>query len=184
MNDHFKNLMLGLIYPAMAGTGIVLALVRIAQHNSLLDSVTDFSLWLGMLFVFFFCVSFIAISQFQAEKYTTKLFISDLFESICVFLLYHFAGCFSSTPIPARLSPIYITIAVVLVEQQIWRFFAKSKREPALAWARWIAIVLCIASAIQFHQFMAYNIAVLVVLYILTGVYAVTLCQRVKSAQS
>ena len=53
-----QQLMYGLIYPAVLGTGITMTAVRAAHHHSVMNAVLDPSIELGIIAGLFFCASF------------------------------------------------------------------------------------------------------------------------------
>ena len=159
-----QQLMYGLIYPAVLGTGIVLVGVRAAHHISALNVLLDPSVQLGVMAGLFFCASFDSAFYWPAGetgKYTRWAFALDALEVALMFVCFHFLRLFED---PAKLVPpflpvAYLTLAGDVLLQFGWRALV------GLNWTyRWklrlsIAVVL-IAGAFLGSRFEGTNVAI------------------------
>jgi hypothetical protein len=123
-----QQLMYGLIYPAVLGTGITMTGVRAAHHHSFHDAILDPTVELGIIAGCFFCASFDAVfycPKGRTYKYTRLAFLLDCVEVVLMFVCFHFLRLFEDpnqlqTP---NLLIAYLMLAIDVVLQFGWRAF-------------------------------------------------------------
>jgi hypothetical protein len=121
-----QQLMYGLIYPAVLGTGIVLVGVRAAHHSSAINALLDPSIQLGLMAGLFFCASFDSAFYWpvgQQGHYTRRAFGVDVVEVILMFVCFHYLRLFEDpVKLVAPFLPFaYGTLAADVLLQFGWR---------------------------------------------------------------
>ena len=116
--QRLKNLMYGLLYPAVLGTGLVAIATRISTHISAAHSGIDNSVVLGSLFLVFFCASFVAADD---GTYCCKAFLLDVVEVILMFLCFYYLGLFEEDNPKPWMAGAYATFMVLQPLQLLWR---------------------------------------------------------------
>lgn len=121
-----QQLMYGLIYPAVLGTGIVLTGVRGAHDGSLFNALTDPSIQLGFIAGLFFCASFDSAFYWppkQKGHYSAWAFGVDFVEVVLMFICFHYLRLFELPDKPApNLRLAYAMLAADVVLQYLWRW--------------------------------------------------------------
>jgi hypothetical protein len=147
-----QQLMYGLIYPAVLGTGITMTAVRAAHHHSVVNALLDPSIELGIIAGLFFCASFDSAFYWppgQKGHYRKSAFGIDFLEVILMFICFHYLRLFENpselqTP---NLLVAYLMLAIDVLLQFVWRKVVGL--DPLYRW--WlrlgIAIVLFVGCA-------------------------------------
>lgn len=164
MRRHLHSLMVGLYYPAVLGTGVVLVLFRFASNPGRGAFLSDSTLGFGLLFIAFFSGSFLAISQVDPRAYSFFLFTLDLLEVVCIFFAFYFLGLLDSTGLEVpRLRGVYLTLAILSVVQACgsWRRSYNLTRSLL----RIATGVIALSAAILTHVSAAINILALFAFY-------------------
>jgi hypothetical protein len=121
-----QQLMYGLIYPAVLGTGIVLIGVRAAHHSSAINALLDPSIQLGVMAGLFFCASFDSAFYWPDGKtghYTGWAFALDFVEVILMFICFHYLRLFED-PVKLQepfLPAAYLMLMTDVLLQFLWR---------------------------------------------------------------
>jgi hypothetical protein len=121
-----QQLMYGLIYPAVLGTGIVLTGVRGAHDGSFFNALLDPSIQLGFIAGLFFCASFDSAFYWpprQSGHYSAWAFGVDFIEVVLMFICFHYLRLFElpEKPLP-NLRVAYAMLAADVVLQYGWRW--------------------------------------------------------------
>ena len=159
-----QQLMYGLIYPAVLGTGIVLTGVRAAHHSSAIDAFLIRSILLGTVAGLFFCASFDSAFYWpdgETGHYTSLAFGVDFVEVILMFICFHYLRLFED---PARLlAPFlpaaYMALMADVLLQFIWRSVVGLNWRHKWLLRTSVAAVLLIGSLFG-HHFPWVNVAV------------------------
>ena len=130
------QLMYGLLYPGVLGTGIVLTAVRAAHDDSVSRAFLDQSVHTSVTACLFFAASFVsayywpppAAHPAQPPKYSGGAFACDLLEIVLMFICFHFLGLFELPTIVApNLLWACLALAADVLLQFIWRKAAHIK---------------------------------------------------------
>ncbi len=166
MSARRKNLMQGLYYPAVLGTGMVIVLFRMTLHPSIGSALTDFGLYFGVFFLGLFSGCFLAISDVPAEEYGLGKFVIDLLEVGLMFLAYYWAGLFDTNKIQIlNLPAIYLVLASAVILQQIWSALTTALRSRQLWKVRIVTLAVLFLGAIFGRNSFWVNVIVLLLLY-------------------
>jgi hypothetical protein len=123
------DMMYGMIYPAVLGTGLVLAVLRATKEASPYSRFHDSALYVAFAAGLFYSFSFTSGSEKKADKtdiaYRWPTFLFDFLEVILMFLCFYFLGLLDDHVVDPRLSPAYgfLLIDVVII-QPLWRLIA------------------------------------------------------------
>ena len=181
-----KDIMYGLIYPAVLGTGLVFFVLRVAKEQAswLTDPVPYLALATGL----FYILSFTALSEKSEDSaqlsYDLLPFFLDLIEVGLMFGCFKFLGLLEDHPAPLpNLLPAYACLlADVIVLQILWRLSA-----GVPAWigikARVVAASLLVAAMVSnghpiFHPWIDIAIAVSVLFFVSRYLYRDVVYQR------
>jgi len=124
-----RDIMYGMIYPAVLGTGLVLAVLRATKEDSAYSRFHDSALYVAFAAGLFYLFSFTSGSEKKADKteiaYRWPTFLVDFLEVILMFLCFYFLGLLDDHLVDPRLSPAYgfLLIDVVII-QPVWRLIA------------------------------------------------------------
>lgn len=117
--------MYGLIYPAVLGTGLVAVAMQIASYLVRGDADFVSRMSLGLRFLFFFCVSFVAGARVPCEPpkahYRLPAFGCDLVESLLMFICFLALGLFSQPATKPHLRTAYVIFLLLIPAQLLWR---------------------------------------------------------------
>jgi hypothetical protein len=121
-----QQLMYGLIYPAVLGTGITMTAVRAAHHHSVVNALLDPSIELGIIAGLFFCASFDSAFYWppgQKGHYRKSAFGIDSLEVILMFICFHYLRLFED---PRELQKpdlfhAYLMLGIDVLLQFLWR---------------------------------------------------------------
>ncbi len=146
-----KDIMYGLIYPAVLGTGIVLGVIRIFKEDSTVRRIHDPSLYVGISACAFYILSFTSSVETRADRtkiaYRLPTFLVDLCEVFLMFACFYSLGLLQNEvfpPVDASLAPAYLWLLIdVTIVQFLWRLFAGV--DVMVAWKSRliVAVVLC-----------------------------------------
>ncbi|MFZ1014178.1 MAG: hypothetical protein WAN28_12620 [Terracidiphilus sp.] len=152
----------GLYYPAVLGTGLVVALQRISAH-----SIHGAQISVALVAGIFFSLSFASAIGFE-EKYTLFALLFDVVEVILMFLC---LDCLSlidiSVPLPKSIAFAYGILLLLVGSQLAWRASVKLKVKafldlklifiallvagifvpPEILWAHWLLAALFLLDA-------------------------------------
>ena len=119
-------LMYGLIYPAVLGTGLVAMAMQIASYLQQGDRFFLTRMSLAGLFLFFFCISFVAGSKVPSDppkpKYSWAAFGCDLIEVFFMFCCFLALGLFSQPAATPHPRTAYLVFLVLIPGQMAWRW--------------------------------------------------------------
>ncbi len=183
-----QQLMYGLIYPAVLGTGIVLIGVRAAHHSSTIDALLDPSIQLGVMAGLFFCASFDSAFYWPEGKnghYTSWAFGVDAVEVILMFVCFHFLRLFED---PVKLVPPFLPAAYAMLTADVLLQFAW-RAVVGIGWSyKWwlrsgIAAALLLGAFLG-HRFWWINVAISVVVAVSVIAYVVSDERYKKSRES
>lgn len=127
-----KDIMYGLVYPAVLGTGLVLLALHIARLNAgvwvIHDSVSSLAVAAGC----FYTLSFTALSEGKEERsklsYRWPAFIVDGIEVALMFCCFYFLGLLSEKETAPDLPFVYGALIVdFIIIQPVWRLVAGIK---------------------------------------------------------
>ncbi|HEX3351735.1 MAG TPA: hypothetical protein VHS34_02845 [Terriglobales bacterium] len=172
------QLMYGLIYPAVLGTGIVLIGVRAAHQHGFLAAVTDPSVLLGVMACTFFAASFDSAFYWPADSpnaaYSRSAFWLDVGEVIVMFVCFHFLRLFEDPKAlePANLWPVYLALGLGVASQYGWRKVVGLKWEQK--WALRLAISVLLFAGIYLAHFDWFNICAAVAMIGFVIIYVLT----------
>ena len=124
-----RYIMYGMVYPAVLGTGLVLAVLRAIKEETAYSRIHDSALYVGLAAGLFYSFSFTSGSEKKDDKtdiaYRWPTFLIDFLEVILMFLCFYFLGLLDDHVIDPRLSPTYAVLLIdVVVIQPIWRLIA------------------------------------------------------------
>jgi hypothetical protein len=124
-----RDIMYGLIYPAVLGTGLVLAVLRVTKEPTAYARFHDSALYVAFASGLFYTFSFTSQSEKQPDgseiAYRRLAFLVDFSEVILMFSCFYYLGLLDDRVIDPRLSPAYGFILVdVAVIQPLWRLVA------------------------------------------------------------
>ncbi|WP_139195518.1 hypothetical protein [Halomonas daqiaonensis] len=170
-NHNLQSLMLGLYYPAVLGTGLVVFVLRITTHDNVSSALSDIALYYALLFGVFFSACFLSIQKTEVGKYGVGVFFLDLAEVLGMFLVYYFLGLFDPNKIVSpNFSMIYWVLISVIALQQVWALSAD--RETKSLWAlRLVGVSFLVLGAMWLFKYSWANVIILVVLYALVFRY-------------
>jgi hypothetical protein len=172
------QLMYGLIYPAVLGTGIVLTGVRAAHHSSTINALLDPSIQLGVMAGLFFCASFDSAFYWPAgttiNDYKKAAFGLDFVEVVLMFICFHYLRLFED---PTKLqepclSVAYLRLMADVLLQVLWRHVVH------LGWSyRWklrttVAAVLLLGSMFG-QRFWWVNVAISIAVGAIVVIYVI-----------
>ena len=179
MAGQLKNLMQGLYYPAVTGTGTVLVLYRLTMHESVFSAAHDLALGYGIVFVLWFSASFVAISLVPVERYTGYEFLLDTIEVILTFCAFYFLGLFSTDSIrEPNLRGVYGSAFVLGVAQALWRFCLPDSHDFRLWILRLTLLLTNGVGLARLHVYAWFNNLAFLVMVILVLVYVLVLRER------
>ena len=123
-----RDVMYGLIYPAVLGTGLVLSGQRATKEPSVMDAVKDPALWVAAAAGLFFCASFASVFEepekaTQGEWYGWWPFLIDSVEVVLMFACFYFLGLFEVPQVPPPV--LYWAYGLLIAEiwwQCLWRW--------------------------------------------------------------
>lgn len=175
MSGALKNLMQGLYYPAVTGTGLVLVLFRVTMHDSLQGAFRDYALIYGVLLVLWFSLSFVSIGIYPEEEYSLFEFVLDLLEVGLTFGMFYFLGLFSTDVIhDPNLRGMYGLIALATVVQALWRLFWHDSFGLRLWYLRVALFGVGVAGWVILHRYSVFNfLAVITNIFLLFGYYRI-----------
>ena len=173
-----QQLMYGLIYPAVLGTGIVLIGVRAAHHASAIHALLDPSIQLGVMAGLFFCASFDSAFYWPAGqngRYTSLAFCVDAVEVILMFVCFHYLRLFED---PVKLVPPFLPVAYGALTADVLLQFAWRKAAGLDPLYRWllrssIAAVLLLGAFFG-EQYRWVNVAIGLAVIVFIVVYVVS----------
>lgn len=121
-----QQLMYGLIYPAVLGTGITMTAVRAAHHHSIANALLDPSIEVGFIAGLFFCASFDSAFYWplgQKGHYRKSAFGIDFLEVILMFVCFHFLRLFEEPKdlLKPDLFYAYLMLGIDVLLQFGWR---------------------------------------------------------------
>jgi len=129
----YHQLMYGLLYPGVLGTGIVLTGVRAAHDLSLSHALLDPAIHVAVTATVFFMASFVSAFYWPPPSahaahipgYSKGAFVFDLAEIVLMFICFQCVGLFELPEIVApRLLPAYTALAIDVLLQLPWRWAA------------------------------------------------------------
>ena len=163
--------MQGLYYPAVLGTGLVLILFRLTMHRTVTAALGDFALYFGLLFAFFFSISFLINQDTPNEQYGLGAFLCDIVEVLLVFGAYFCLGLFNTNQIVAPdLRSVYLITAIVIVVQNGWNY-AAGIRLPSLLFLSLLGLAILLSSFFWGYPHLWANITTTAILYVLLAFY-------------
>jgi hypothetical protein len=123
------DIMYGMIYPAVLGTGLVLAVLRATKEDSAYSRFHDSALYVAFAAGLFYLFSFTSGSEKKEDKtdiaYRWPTFLVDFLEVILMFLCFYFLGLLDDHAVDPRLSPAYAFLLIdVVFIQPLWRLVA------------------------------------------------------------
>lgn len=126
-----KDIMYGLIYPAVLGTAVVLSVLR-AIKEPLQGRLHDAALYIAIAAICFYMLSFTSQSEKKEDgtciAYQWPAFLVDLLEVVLMFLCFYFIGMLDDKITDPYLSPAYLFLLVdVIAVQPLWRLAAGVK---------------------------------------------------------
>lgn len=179
MANQLKNLMQGLYYPAITGTGVVLVMYRATMHKTLVEFLTDYALGYGILFVLFFSASFVAISIVRDHDYLLWEFFLDVLEVVCVFYVFYCLGLFDTSKIaPPNFKGVYAALAVLAVFQALWRLFLIDDVGRRLFNLRMATIAVAALGYFFLYPYTWFNVTSMFAYFVLVVQYIRTLQYR------
>jgi hypothetical protein len=124
-----RDIMYGMVYPAVLGTGLVLAVLRAIKEDSTYSRFHDSALYVGLAAGLFYSFSFTSGSEKKDDKteiaYRWPTFLFDFLEVILMFLCFYFLGLLDDHVADPRLSPTYAVLLIdVVLIQPVWRLVA------------------------------------------------------------
>jgi hypothetical protein len=127
--NSLKDMMYGLIYPAVLGTGLVLLVLHMTKEPSATAGFLDPVLYPAIAAGFFYTLSFTALSETAEDKaklsYQWLPFIVDWFEVGLMFGCFYSLGLLDERVTTPRLMAVYgFLLADVAIIQPIWRLVA------------------------------------------------------------
>ncbi|MGB6191453.1 MAG: hypothetical protein WBF42_03220 [Terracidiphilus sp.] len=141
-----KDIMYGLIYPAVLGTGLVLGVMRIFKERTIEGRVHDPALYVAISACAFYMLSFTASVETRADRtkiaYRLPTFLVDLLEVFLMFACFYSLGLLqdeSNPPADSSLSPAYLWLLLdVTIVQFLWRLLAGV--DVLVAWKSRLAV--------------------------------------------
>lgn len=145
-----QQLMYGLIYPGVLGTGIVLTAVR-AAHEPFGKVVQDPSVLLGIVAGLFFCASFDSAFYWPADekgRYGRMAFLIDVVEVAFMFACFHFLRLFEdpTRTVAAYLPAAYAFLAGDVLLQFLWRWAVGLKKRYRWQMRAFAALILILGA--------------------------------------
>jgi len=130
--DPLKDIMYGLGYPAVLGTGLVFLALHIAKLPNGVWAIDDPVSCLAIAAGSFYTLSFTALSETEEEKtklsYRWPAFIVDVFEVGLMFCCFYFLGLMEGKDAAPNYPIVYGTLIVdVIIVQPVWRLVAGIK---------------------------------------------------------
>ncbi len=124
-----KDIMYGLIYPAVLGTGLMFSVLRATKERSAYARLHDPSLYLAVATGAFYVLSFTGPFEMRADRvkisYRWPAFLIDWCEVALMFLCFYYLGLLDDEVKDAWLSPAYACLFVdVALIQPLWRLLA------------------------------------------------------------
>ncbi len=124
-----QDLMYGLIYPGVLGTGLVLSGQRATKEASIAAALTDPALWVAAAAGLFFAASFASVFEEPQKKneneewYGWWPFVIDSVEVVLMFACFYFLGLFEVPNVPPpELHWAYGLLIVEIWWQCLWRW--------------------------------------------------------------
>ena len=127
-----KDIMYGLIYPAVLGTGLVLGVIRLFKEDTVVGRIHDPALYVGISACAFYILSYTSSVETRADRtkiaYRLPTFLVDLCEVFLMFACFYSLGLLQNEewpPVDASLAPAYLWLLIdVTIVQFLWRLFA------------------------------------------------------------
>lgn len=116
--DWGLKFMYELLYPAVLGAGIVGMAMRLASDSSTTDPNFIARASLGLLFLVFFCASFMASKQ---GTYTPLAFWLDVVEVVLMFFGFYWLRLFSPECHDLLIEGLYVLLIALIILQILWR---------------------------------------------------------------
>lgn len=145
-----RDVMYGLIYPAVLGTGLVLAGQRSTKEPSVVAAVTDPALWVAAAAGLFFCVSFASVFEEpqkpvkEGEWYGWWPFLIDSVEVVLMFACFYFLGLFEVPNVPPpELHWAYGLLIAEIWWQCLWR--KSVGLDPLRLWGMKVGVTIVLA---------------------------------------
>ena len=147
-----RDVMYGLIYPAVLGTGLVLAVLRVTKEPTGYARFHDSALYVAFASGLFYTFSFTSQSEKQPGgsviAYRLPAFLLDFSEVILMFLCFYYLGLLDDRVIDPRLSPAYgFLLFDVVVIQPLWRLVAGVRAFDFWKW-RLVVVAALVAGLI------------------------------------
>jgi hypothetical protein len=168
MKEKLHRLMYGLYYPAVAGTGLVLVMLRGTYHSDWHARIADPAIQLGILFLLLFSASF--MNWCEPKLYGAMAFIFDTIEVGLMFGGLFFLHLFDTSLVAPNASAAYVIFAVAISLQCFWRFFV-GFRWHRLWGLRLLAVGALIAGWVLENRYSWIHAAVILVVAVAVGFY-------------
>jgi hypothetical protein len=145
-----RDVMYGLIYPAVLGTGLVLSGQRATKEPSVVAALTDPALWAAAAAGLFFSASFASVfedpqkTSEKGEWYGWGPFFIDSVEVVLMFACFYFLGLFEVPNVPAPM--LYWAYGLLIAEiwwQCLWRKSVGLK--PMRLWGMKVGVSIVLA---------------------------------------
>lgn len=174
-----RDVMYGLIYPAVLGTGLVLSGQRATKEPSVVAAVTDPALWVAAAAGLFFAASFASVfekpqeTDEKGEWYGWLPFFIDSVEVVLMFACFYFLGLFEVPSVPPPV--LYWAYGLLIAEiwwQCLWRKSVRLK--PMRLWGMKVGVSIVLALGLIYGtQYPLSNIVVslLVALFVVIYVF-------------
>jgi hypothetical protein len=177
----WHQLMYGLYYPGVLGTGVVLTALRASPQASFHDVLWDPSIELATVAGLFYSASFVSGFHWPAgvkARYSILAFFLDCVEVVLMFLCFYYLRLFDPPTLPLpepRLRAAYIVLALDVLLQFAWRCAAGL--EP---WVKWwlrliVAAILVVGAFVwKYSPWVSMSIAVIVAIFVIVYVVSDT----------
>ncbi len=178
-----KDIMYGLIYPAVLGTGLVLGVIRIFKEDSTIRRLHDPTLYVGISACAFYMLSFTSSVETRADRskiaYRLPTFLVDLCEVLLMFACFYSLGLLQNEvrpPVDASLAPAYLWLLLdVTIVQFLWRLFAGV--DVMVAWKTRLLVAIVLSLGIisgllgppyftQLHPWMDLAVAIVMAVFV------------------
>lgn len=164
-----KTLMVGLIYPAVLGTCLVLFLYRIFADSW--HVLLSFGFYYIVLMILYFSICFLVIFYSDDNKYTLKSFLLDIIEISAILYCVDLLGYYDLIPTKTEnLRLFYLTMCFLPPLQLLWRFYTGEMKRIFILPAA-IGCLLLLGGALWFYKFIFYNVIIVVLFSILVLYY-------------
>jgi hypothetical protein len=170
-NARWKLLMQSLYYPAVLGTCFVLVLNKLMTHRSITAALLDVTVYAGLLFTFYFTISYLVNNEVESGAYGVGAFTIDLVEIVLIFLAFAALGYLEpQRPEIVDLRRCYAYIAAIPILEQLWNRLVGTS-DIRLWWISGCASGLSIFGAVAAFRWPIFNAVALMVFFILMVVY-------------